>query len=155
MPDDARRPDAEALSRYEEDAALWAVQQAALIRAGRWDALDAENIAEEIESLAKTEFRVLVSALRVALMHMLKWDHQRERRSRSWALSIANGRTGAREQLDENPSFRPRLPEAIERAYRLARREAAIETGLPLRTFPETCPYTAEEILERPHGDED
>ncbi|WP_083853474.1 DUF29 family protein [Synechococcus sp. PCC 6312] len=32
--------------------------------------------------------------------------------------------------------------------YRIARRDAAIETGLPLNTLPQTCPYSWEERLE-------
>lgn len=153
MPDDVRPPppSADALARYDEDGALWAVQQAALIRAGRWDVLDAGNIAEEIEALSRSEFRALVGALRVALLHMLKWDHQPERRGTSWAKSIRNGRADARECLAENPSFRRRLPEAVALAYGRAREDAADETGLPPRTFPETCPYTTEDIFDRPY----
>jgi hypothetical protein len=62
------------------------------VREGRWADVDRENVAEEIESLGREQFNKLESAIRVILIHMLKWDHQPERRSRSWANSIATQR---------------------------------------------------------------
>ncbi|MGU3594195.1 DUF29 domain-containing protein, partial [Methylobacterium brachiatum] len=75
---------------------------------------------------------------------------QPERRTRSWALSIAEQRKEAGFVLKDNPGLKRRLPEALDRAYSRARIEAAKETGLPLKRFPETCPYTRDEMLTRP-----
>ena len=63
-----------------------------LVREGRWDAVDGENVAEEIESLRREQFSKLESAIGVLLVHILKWDHQPRKRSRSWALSIEEQR---------------------------------------------------------------
>lgn len=141
---------APALARYDEDFARWAFEQAAALREGRLKALDIENIAEELETLGRGEFSALKSALAVIVTHMLKWDHQPERRSRSWAISIRVQRDHAEEQLKENPSLKPRLGEALKGAYRTARLAAANETGLPLRNFPSECPYTWADATERP-----
>src|SRR5437764_12038298 len=73
---------------YERDFYSWLMEQARHVRDGRWDALDRDNLAEEIESLGREQFNKLESALRVLMTHMLKWDHQPSRRSRSWSLSI-------------------------------------------------------------------
>src|SRR5215210_3468992 len=73
---------------YEQDFYTWSLEQARLVRDGRWDVVDRENVAEEIESLGREQFAKPESALRVLLTHMLKWDRQPERRSRSWILSI-------------------------------------------------------------------
>jgi len=135
---------------YERDLYAWSQEQARLLRAGRFSELDAENIAEEISDVGKTEYRVLESALRVLLVHMLKWDHQPERRSRSWASTIAIQRQHALRQLEENPSLKSRRDEAIGKAYSDARLIASGETDVDLATFPQPCPYDWDAITSRP-----
>ena len=135
---------------YQADFYSWTQQQGALLRADRLDALDRENLAEEIESLGRNEFDKLVSFYRSVLLHMLKCDHQPERRSRSWAISIVSHRDNAAEVLADNPGLKPRTEEALSRAYRRARLEAADETGLTIPTFPEACPYSLDEVFNRP-----
>jgi hypothetical protein len=136
-------------AEYERDLYSWSREQARLVREGRWDLVDRENVAEEIESLGRTEFNKLESALRVLLMHMLKWDHQPERRSRSWALTIDTQRLEIADVLGDNPGLRPRIGEAVTRAYRKARNEAATETGLERDLFPEQCPYSWADVTSR------
>lgn len=143
------RPDSPTTA-YADDFYTWTQEQGARLRAGDLDGLDLENLAEEIESLGKSQFASLVSALRIVLLHMLKFDHQPERRTRSWALSIATHRDQAVEELEESPGLKSRLDEAMTKAYRRARLEASGETGLPLKQFPETCPYSLDEIMNRP-----
>jgi len=133
----------------ERDFYSWLMEQARLIREGRFDALDRDNLAEEIESLGREQFNKLVSALRVAMMHMLKWDHQPAARSRSWLLSIEEQRLEIADVLADNPGLKPRIGEAIARAYRRARIEAAKETGLDAAVFPATCPYSFDDIMKR------
>jgi hypothetical protein len=60
---------------YDRDFYTWSLEQARLVREGRWNALDRANVAEEIESLGREQFNKLASALRVLMLHMLKWDH--------------------------------------------------------------------------------
>ncbi len=141
--------DAPADAAYERDYYSWALEQARLLREGRLDAIDRENLAEEIEDLGREQFHKLERALRVLMMHMLKWDHQPERRTRSWTLSIAAQRIRLERVLKENPDLKSRLGEAIDEGYRLARIEAAQETDLPLKTFPDTCLYDWAAITQR------
>src|SRR5262245_45371071 len=82
-PDSSNEP-----ARYDRDLYSWAVEQAALLRAGRVAEADVLNIAEEIDDVGNEQYDKLESALRVILLHLLKWDHQPERRSRSWWASI-------------------------------------------------------------------
>jgi Domain of unknown function DUF29 len=142
-------PEAAAPADYERDFYSWLMEQARLVREGRFDALDRENLAEEIESLGREQFNKLESALRVLLIHILKWDHQPARRSRSWALSIQGQRLEIEDVLADNPGLTPRIPEAIARAYRKARLLAAKETGMKETRFPEKCPYSFEDIVKR------
>jgi hypothetical protein len=125
------------------------MEQARAVREGRWGAVDRENLAEEIESLGREQFNKLESALRVLLLHILKWDHQPQLRSRSWALSIQAQRLEIEDVLSDNPGLKPRIAEALARAYRRARIEAAKETGLDETTFADVCPYSFDEIVVR------
>jgi hypothetical protein len=134
---------------YDRDFYSWSLEQARLVREGRWGAIDRENVAEEIESLSREQFNKLESAIRVLLVHMLKWDHQPALRSRSWALSIEEQRIELDDVLGDNPGLRPRIGEAIARAYRRARLEAARETGLDEERFPAQCPYSWDDIVAR------
>ncbi|MDQ2082533.1 DUF29 domain-containing protein [Xanthobacteraceae bacterium Astr-EGSB] len=134
---------------YDRDVYTWSQEQARLIREGRWDEVDRHNVAEEIESVGRTEFSRLESALRIVLMHMLKWDHQPERRSRSWALSIAAQRVEIDDVLADNPGLKPRLTEAIVRADRRARLDTARETGLDTDMFATACPYGWDDVRAR------
>ena len=74
--------------------------------------------------LGRSEFDKLVSAIRVVLHHLLKWDHQPERRSRSWVITIDEHRDRIVYELNDNPSLRPRIQEATLKAYVSARRQA-------------------------------
>lgn len=132
---------------YDRDFYAWANEQAALLRAGKLDAADIAHIAEEIESMGKTEKRELISRLVVLLLHLLKWQFQPERRGASWEATIRNQRLDIEEHLADNPSLKARLPEAIQAAYERARNSATAETGLARATFPTTCPWGFDAII--------
>jgi hypothetical protein len=82
-------------------------------------------------------------------MHMLKWDHQPEKRSRSWEATILEQRDRVEEQLQDNFSLKARLSEATSRGYRRARLRASGETGMDRDRFPEVCPYDWDAIMKR------
>jgi hypothetical protein len=145
-------PDKPARSDYDADFYSWSLEQARLLRESQWAQVDRENVAEEIESLGREQFNKLESALRVLLLHILKWDHQPNRRSRSWVLSIEAQRVEVEDILADNPGLTPRIAEAIARAYRKGRIEAAKETGLEKTTFPDACAYGFDDIMTRQFG---
>jgi len=132
-----------------QDFYSWLMEQARFVRAGRWDQVDRENLAEEIESLGREQFNKLESALRVQLLHMLKWDHQPDERTRSWALSIKAQRMEIEEIIGDNPGLKPRIDEAIARGYRKARVEAMRGIGLEEDRFPTLCPYAWDDLMMR------
>ncbi len=72
--------DLKRLTSIDEDFALWAVEQAALIRSGRFDRLDSENLAEELESLGRGDKYQIDHRMEVLLAHLLKWQHQAAKR---------------------------------------------------------------------------
>jgi hypothetical protein len=136
------------LAGYDEDFALWSAEQAELIRAGRLDKVDLENIAGEIESLGRSDRREIVSRLTIILVDLLKWQFHPEARSNRWAASIVQNRDAIEALLEESPSLRAFVPAALQRAYRPAPLLASGETTLPLTAFPADCPYGAEQVLD-------
>lgn len=134
---------------HEQDFYSWLMEQARLVRDGRWDDVDRQNLAKAIESLGQEQFNKLESALRVLLMHLLKWDHPAIRRSRGRSQSIQSQRLEINAVLARNPGLKPRIAEAFTRAYRRARADAAQETALDENSFPAKCPYDWDEIAAR------
>ena len=134
-------------SLYDQDFYAWANEQAALLRAGNLTEADIENIAEEIESMGRSEKRELVSRLTILLQHLLKWQFQPGRHSTSWRLSIENTRLQLEDHLNDNPSLKSQLSEAVRSAYRRAVNEAVAETGFPRTAFPTECPYNHDQAM--------
>jgi hypothetical protein len=142
-------------SLYERDYYAWANEQAALLRAGRLAEADVGNIIEEIESMGRSERRELINRLVVLLLHLLKWRYQPALRGNSWRLSIKEQRIRMASHLEDNPSLRARLDDVMTQAYRLASIEAERETGLPESTFPGTCPFSFDQIMDDDFWPED
>jgi hypothetical protein len=131
-------------SLYDQDFYAWANKQATLLREGKLDEADIANIAEEIESMGRSERRELVNRLTVILLHLLKWQFQPGLRGNSWRLSIEEQRYRLEDHLNDNPSLTSQLDKAMRDAYRLALVEVERETGLARGTFPLQCPYSFE-----------
>ena len=148
-PSSTRGEGRRAHASYEGDYYSWALEQAELLRSGRVGDADLQNVAEELTDLGREQFNKLVSAYRVLLLHMLKWDFQPKKRTSSWAISIAVQRDEATQVLADNPGLKSRVEEAIERAFRRARLEAASETGLKPSALPVAIPYTLDEMMAR------
>jgi hypothetical protein len=134
-------------SLYERDFYAWANTQAALLREKRLSEADIEHIAEEIESMGRSEKRELVNRLTVLLLHLLKWQYQPGLRGASWRGSIRVQRVSLESHIQDNPSLKTILPAAIAEAYRIAKIEAENETGMPETTFPEPCPWLFEQMM--------
>lgn len=136
-------------TNYDTDIVAWAAEQARLIRAGRFDQVDLEHIAEEIEDVGKSEQRELANRMAVLLAHLLKWLHQPERRGSSWESTIREQRKALARRLQKTPSLQHCLndKEWWEDAWLDARTEAARETGIGFDRYPDVCPWTSAEIL--------
>ena len=142
---------------YDQDFYAWTQEQAALLREGAVQGLDLMNLAEEIESLGKSDRRALGSHLRNLVMHLLKWQYQPEWRltGHSWESSIQNARDEIALILDDSHSLVATGPALLARRYHVARQNAAAESRLPLATFPATCPWTAAQVLDPDFWPED
>jgi hypothetical protein len=137
---------------YETDFAAWADEMAAALRAGRLQELDLENLAEEVEGLAKADRRTVRSQLQSMMIHLFKRRIQPERHSRSWDSSILNARYEITDEVEDSPSLRNHLAQNLEKLYQRAVAEALAETGMEEaprpKQVPIRCPWTLEELLD-------
>lgn len=131
---------------YDEDFFAWTQEQARLLREGELSEVDRENTAEELEDMGRSLRNELRNRLAILVMHLLKWQYQPMLQSRSWSSSIREQRQEISDLLDESPSLRSAVSD-LSRIYVRARTKAARETGFAEDVFPETCPYTPEQIL--------
>ncbi len=133
---------------HSQDFYAWTRDQARLLRAGRFDAVDIVHLIEEVEEMGGNIHRQLESRLELLLMHLLKWKYQPNLTGKSWFLTIAEQRRRIAKLLRKNPSLKAELEEAFNDAYEDARHSAMLETGLNLETFPEQPPFTLTETLD-------
>lgn len=133
---------------YTADFNLWIQRTAQLLRERRWHEIELEHLIEEIEDLGKSERRGIASQLTRLLLHLLKWQHQPQRRSDSWLDSITDARTQIDLAIADSPSLKNYSAEQLEQSYQQARRQAAKQTGMALSVFPEECPYSLDLVLE-------
>lgn len=133
---------------YDTDFYAWTQQQAQLLRSGAWELLDIPNLVEEIESLGKQQRQELVNRLGVLLGHLLKWEFQPDRRSKSWFATIREQRRRVAKLLNQNPSLKPFYPEAVQEAFADGIDLVVRETPLNYADLPDTCPYVPEQILD-------
>ena len=142
-------------SQYETDFHAWTQDQSAKLRrllAERANLdLDFENIAEEIDSLGRSNRRQLINRLEELDNHLLKlafslaWEPRRQ-----WKNSVRGQRIDIAELLEESPSLKPFLVEALEKAHRAAVRsfddEKLIELTMP--PLASTCPFDLDQMLD-------
>ena len=133
---------------YDGDIVAWASEQAELLRKRQWSELDIDNIAEEIDSVGRTEKRELGSRMAVLLAHLLKWHCQPAHRSNSWLRTIRTQRRKIDRALQKMPSLRPCLadPEWLDDAWEAAVEWAARETGID--EFPEDLMWTVQQVTD-------
>lgn len=133
-------------SLYEQDETAWLEAMAALAAAGRYAEMDFANLSEYLTDMARRDRREVFSRLVVLLAHLLKWEHQPDRRSGSWRGTIREQRRELR-QLLESGTLRNHAEAVFADAYAEARKQAADESELPLSTFPAVNPWMLDAAL--------
>lgn len=133
---------------YETDFCARTVQQAEFLRQGCLGQLDLVTLIEEIESLGKQQRQELCNRLTILVGHLLNWDYQPEKRSKSWFITVGNQRRQIKILLKLNPSLKPFIQEALEFSFPLAVDLVVSETPLQDQDLLPDCPYTWEQILE-------
>lgn len=132
----------------DDDFALWAAEQAALVRSSNFARADVENIAGELEYLGNSQHHEIESRLNVLIAHLLKWQFQPEKRSNSWKATILEQRTQIARIIRRSPSLKKHPGSVLDDEYGIGKLKASGETDLPEPIFPQTCPYSIEQILD-------
>lgn len=141
---------------YHQDFDAWIHDQIRLLKAGKMDALDTHHLIEELEDMGKNNRRELSSHLKILIAHLLKWQFQLAALSdkwdsyegKSWRLTIIEQRSQIADLLEDVPSLKRELESTVEKSYPKAVLFAVKETRLAKTTFPETCPYTLNQLLD-------
>lgn len=133
---------------YEGDFYAWLLKSAELLRRKQLSELDLEHIAEELEGMARSDKRQLINRFAVLLAHLLKWQYQPERRSKSWERTLREQRKRIWLLLEDSPSLKYEIEQKLADAYEIAVLSAANETGLDEDSFPESCEYALDEVLD-------
>ena len=132
---------------YDRDYSQWAETMADLLASGNLTDLDIENLVEEVRDLSKRERDSLLSSLRLIIHHLLKWDYQQQKRSRSWLVTIQRERSNIADYLADSPSLKKYMTdEYLVKIYKKAKLDAIVETGLDI---PDACPYTVDDVVNR------
>lgn len=133
---------------YENDYLLWLQETSRLLKAKDFNNLDLENLIEEIESLGRSERNKLISSLRLIYQHLLKWQYQPYKRSKSWSDTVSRERDNIIYYIEDTPSLKILLQNTtvLNKAYQRGRKDAMRETGIT--NLPQDCPYSIERVLD-------
>ena len=134
---------------YEKDFYAWTIHNAQLLKSGKLSDIDVEHIAEEIESMGKSEKRELLNRLAILLTHLLKWKYQPAKQSKSWELTIKEHRFELNDLLLDSPSLKAMLLKQFSHAYQKTLILAEKETGLLKKTFPKEAPFSLKQALQK------
>jgi hypothetical protein len=141
---------------YERDFNAWIAEQVDLLRAGRTGEIDAAHLIEELEDMGKSNLRELQSRLVILVAHLLKWQFQlhelserwQELEGKSWRDTIIEQRAQISALLEDSPSLKQTLADALQRAYPKARSLALKQTGLSDVSIPTHCSYEPDLVLD-------
>jgi hypothetical protein len=133
---------------YEQDFDQWLTITAQLLKEKEFNALDLENLINEIDSMGKNNKRELKNRLVVLIMHLLKWKYQPQKKSKSWLKTINEQRRQLDFLLEDNPSLKREIETIITKCYEKAKKEASLESDLALNIFPAQNPFPLADILD-------
>lgn len=135
---------------YEADFLAWTESQAEALRTRQIGALDWVNLLEEVESMGVSQRHEQKNRLRILLMHLVKWHWQPEKRTSSWRETIIEQRASLEDLMDTSPSLKNAvLDEVFNGVWAKAIKTAALETGLPIKTFPSECPWAVADVMSQ------
>jgi len=137
---------------YQRDIYTWALEQAHALRERRAAELDWDNLAEEVEDLARRHAHALQSNCEVLIAHLLKLTHAsgpaRRRNLRLWQLHVRNARRRIADLIAENPGVTNRADELFTKAWPYGRDEALAALGFDDNAIGDACPWTFEQAKD-------
>ncbi len=139
---------------YDTDIVAWAQEQARLLRERRFDLVDVDNVAEEIETLGRAERKALRSAVREMLSLMTKVAYSPDPRA-SWVVLLVGQRTEIKNILRDSPCLRAELGSLFGAEWSDAREIAIAELAVrgEQPDVPVRCPYAVDSALTDSEND--
>jgi hypothetical protein len=135
---------------YEQDFVAWVDETVEQLRRRELASLDWEHIIEEIEGLGSSERHRVDSYLIQLLVHLLLyryWNTEREQCARGWEEEITNFRVELEVAFESRTLYNYFL-QRIEVMYPKAVKRVVKKTLLRASTFPESCPFTVQQLLD-------
>ena len=136
---------------YDTDYNLWVLETVKQLEKREFNALDLENLIEEVSDLSRRDKNKLKSLLRNLCEYLLKlayWQTEFSRNQSHWKGEIVNFRKQIQDQLENSPSLKPYLRQIFEKCYQDGREIASTRSDLPLSTFPEKPIANLEQVLD-------
>lgn len=137
------------MTTYDADVVAWDNEQSHFLRAGKFDHLDIEHLADETEDVGKAEQRDLAKRMAVLLAELLKWNWQPAVRGLRWPAIIAIYRKVVIRRIELTPSLKLVLQDALlvsgmcsDAVLKLSK-----ETDIEILEIPETCPWAIQDVL--------
>ncbi|MFN6187100.1 MAG: DUF29 domain-containing protein [Microcystis sp.] len=133
---------------YEIDDYLWLEETIELLKKKRYEALDLENLIEELEDLGNEKRFRVASLLEQIIRHALLlqfWTREREYNQSHWESELVNFQDQLNTYL--TASLRKYLEQEFDNIYQKALRYVRKKTNNQV-IFPDTCPYSLEELLD-------
>jgi hypothetical protein len=132
---------------YNTDFVLWARDQAVRLREGRLEELDVENLAEELDALARAESFELFRRVARLMEYLFQWAHWPDARVPAWYMAVVEERDMIKRFLEDSPSLADEWADLYARAWGKARLGVLSATNVADVFVPEQCPWEKEQLL--------
>ncbi|UYM14666.1 DUF29 domain-containing protein [Endozoicomonas euniceicola] len=150
---------------YHTDFYRWKEQQKQHLIHKRFDQLDLKRLIEEVDDMGRSERNTLESHLVILLLHLLKYQYQtyvinpnlfEPKEFRSWYDSISQARMAISRLIRKNPSLQHEQDDAVHESYPDAKSGAIREMNKYLlkkyqlneQSYPDTCPWSFDQIMQ-------
>lgn len=133
---------------HDRDFAAWALGQARALRAARFDAIDREILANELERMVSRERSEINRRLESLTVQLLMWTVQPAVRNEVFQTAILDQRASVETLLRASPSLRSAIEATLPRTYAAAL-DTAEQAGVPRSTFPAEPVFTLEQLVDR------
>jgi signal transduction histidine kinase len=137
---------------YDTDYHLWVIETVKQLENKEFEALDLQNLIEEVSDLSRREKRKLESLLTRLFEHLLKlkyWESEIRQNKGHWESEILNFRKQIKSELKASPSLKVYLREIFDECYEDGREIASKRSQIPLDIFPKVAIGDLEQVLDQ------
>ena len=137
---------------YDSDYHLWVIETVKQLENKEFNALDLDNLIEEVADLSRRQKKKLKNLLRNLFEHLLKltyWQAEIPYNKFYCKGEIRNFRKEINDELEDSPSLRNYLNDILDECYEDAKELVSDKTQLPFSTFPEKPIANLEQVLEQ------